>query len=443
MNIVKPPVVVIQSEIVNKPQEVILPNETISTSTVSTTVTTSNTNNNSVWNEVKSPMVQPTVTTAPIIEPTTTNDKNVKNEEIVKIDSKSIDKPVDSVIPPSTSTTAAALPVTTSIVTAKLNALHQKNLTNTTQNPIKKPAVPIITKTTTLVPTSTNTFKVVKESEDKAKKPIVPTTTVVPTTIPPVQLVNNKENEVKPTTNNTTNNNNTMSVKPNMTVKPPVPTQLINHNKPPAIITETKPPATVPPVKTNNSPTVSTTSTDKPSDGHVSSVSSIFGFLNPFNKSNPPTPSMVKNSPLVKQNNNSAQKKSAVSTLMTAKPITPPPPTTTTTTVAPVQPQQEDPQYEMDFNDNSDTDDDDRSKDDKFIPDWAKPNNLKEALARQFGLIPGVPPVDPDTIFTEVQTCSLEEIFKKNEGKMGKYSNRTSSARWDFDQLTLFRKKKI
>ena len=45
--------------------------------------------------------------------------------------------------------------------------------------------------------------------------------------------------------------------------------------------------------------------------------------------------------------------------------------------------------------------------------------------------------MDPDAIFGEVHTCSLEEIFGKKEGKCGKYSARTSSAHWDADQLTL------
>jgi hypothetical protein len=44
---------------------------------------------------------------------------------------------------------------------------------------------------------------------------------------------------------------------------------------------------------------------------------------------------------------------------------------------------------------------------------------LKEALDRQNGLL-GEPPFDPDTLFSEVTTCSLEEIFGTIQGKSGK-----------------------
>jgi hypothetical protein len=43
---------------------------------------------------------------------------------------------------------------------------------------------------------------------------------------------------------------------------------------------------------------------------------------------------------------------------------------------------------------------------------------LKDALERQYGLN-GHTPMDPDTIFHEVQTCSLEEIFGCKGGKNG------------------------
>lgn len=66
----------------------------------------------------------------------------------------------------------------------------------------------------------------------------------------------------------------------------------------------------------------------------------------------------------------------------------------------------------------------DDEKEKKFIPEWAKGAQLKEALEKQYGLPsqgrPAGPPVDPDSIFSEVQTCSLEEIFGKREGKFGK-----------------------
>ena len=67
-------------------------------------------------------------------------------------------------------------------------------------------------------------------------------------------------------------------------------------------------------------------------------------------------------------------------------------------------------------------------------------NDKKEALERQYGAN-GHAPIDPDLIFPEVQTCSLEEIFGSKEGKAGQYSKRTSSAKWDHDELTLVEKR--
>jgi alpha-glucosidase (family GH31 glycosyl hydrolase) len=75
----------------------------------------------------------------------------------------------------------------------------------------------------------------------------------------------------------------------------------------------------------------------------------------------------------------------------------------------------------------------------KRVPEWAKGQALREALERQFGLH-GLP-MDPDEIFPEVQTCSLEEIFGIREGKAGLYSKRSSSARWDIDELSLVEKR--
>jgi hypothetical protein len=49
------------------------------------------------------------------------------------------------------------------------------------------------------------------------------------------------------------------------------------------------------------------------------------------------------------------------------------------------------------------------------IPEWARGPQLKAALERQYG-VNGQPPVDPDLIFPEVSTCSLEEIFGMRQG---------------------------
>ncbi len=104
-------------------------------------------------------------------------------------------------------------------------------------------------------------------------------------------------------------------------------------------------------------------------------------------------------------------------------------------------------EYQIDDRDDSDSDDsgtdDEGSKKDKknkMIPDWARGSQLKEALEKQYGLH-GHTPVDPDHIFPEIQSCDLEEIFGKKEGKSGKYSRRTSSAMWDADELTLIEKR--
>lgn len=49
--------------------------------------------------------------------------------------------------------------------------------------------------------------------------------------------------------------------------------------------------------------------------------------------------------------------------------------------------------------------------------------------------------MDPDSIFYEVVSCSLEEIFGQREGLTRKYHNRTSSAHWDADELTIVEKR--
>ena len=96
----------------------------------------------------------------------------------------------------------------------------------------------------------------------------------------------------------------------------------------------------------------------------------------------------------------------------------------------------------------SDSGTDDEDKEDRKknqIPAWARGTELKEALERQFGFHKHIPPVDPDTIFFEVHTCSLEEIFGQKEGRAGdrrEYSKRTSSAKWDSDELSLVEKRK-
>ena len=90
--------------------------------------------------------------------------------------------------------------------------------------------------------------------------------------------------------------------------------------------------------------------------------------------------------------------------------------------------------------DESGTDEETEKDKQKRIPDWARGPLLKDALERQYGLN-GHTAVDPDQIFYEVQTCSLEEIFGVREGRSGAYAKRTSSARWDLDSLSLVEKR--
>lgn len=66
----------------------------------------------------------------------------------------------------------------------------------------------------------------------------------------------------------------------------------------------------------------------------------------------------------------------------------------------------------------SGTDEEAEQEKQQRIPDWARGTQLREALERQYGF-GGHTPMDPDAIFPEVQTCSLEEIFGSKEGKSG------------------------
>lgn len=71
---------------------------------------------------------------------------------------------------------------------------------------------------------------------------------------------------------------------------------------------------------------------------------------------------------------------------------------------------------DRDTDDESGTDDEaEKEKKKKNIPEWASGENLRRALEKQYGL-DGSTPMDPDSIFPEVQSCNLEEIFGKREG---------------------------
>lgn len=74
----------------------------------------------------------------------------------------------------------------------------------------------------------------------------------------------------------------------------------------------------------------------------------------------------------------------------------------------------------------------------KRVPDWAKGPALREALESQFNK---KQKVDPDTIFPEVRTCDLEEIFKSYQAgggaaKKRAYRQRQSTGNWQRDGLS-------
>lgn len=92
--------------------------------------------------------------------------------------------------------------------------------------------------------------------------------------------------------------------------------------------------------------------------------------------------------------------------------------------------------YEISDREDSDSDDSEaeNEKNKKKIPAWAVKDMLLPALEAQYnGCIEGRR-VDPDMIFSEVETCNLEAIFGKKMN--AKYRTRTSSGNWSRDQVT-------
>ncbi len=91
--------------------------------------------------------------------------------------------------------------------------------------------------------------------------------------------------------------------------------------------------------------------------------------------------------------------------------------------------------YEISDREDSDSDDSEteNEKRKKQIPSWAKKDQLYEALEAQYGCLDGRR-LDPDLIFSEVDTCNLEAIFGSKMNT--KYRNRTSSGNWSRDQVT-------
>lgn len=81
-----------------------------------------------------------------------------------------------------------------------------------------------------------------------------------------------------------------------------------------------------------------------------------------------------------------------------------------------------------------------KAAEDAKIPTWAKGAALTNALRRQNGC-DGHVAIDPDSIFDEVTTCNLVDIFGQAGSKKGSYKHRGSSAHWDRDQLTVVEKR--
>jgi len=81
------------------------------------------------------------------------------------------------------------------------------------------------------------------------------------------------------------------------------------------------------------------------------------------------------------------------------------------------------------------SDSDEKNK--KPIPDWARKDNLHNALRIQFAV---GNPIDPDEIFGEIPKPDLEAIFKQKKKKA--YRPRGSSAQWEKDGLNEMEKMK-
>ena len=71
----------------------------------------------------------------------------------------------------------------------------------------------------------------------------------------------------------------------------------------------------------------------------------------------------------------------------------------------------------------------------KQIPNWARSVNLVAALEKQYSTGPDC--IDPDTIFPEVESCNLEEIFDQRKTR---FVRRTSSGNWTNDKVTTMEK---
>lgn len=96
--------------------------------------------------------------------------------------------------------------------------------------------------------------------------------------------------------------------------------------------------------------------------------------------------------------------------------------------------------YEMSDREESESESDsegDESKEHKKIPEWAQKSKLLDALRSQYDNSKEGNKLDPDVIFTEVETCDLEAIFDRTKDR---YKKRTSSGNWTKDRVTVAEK---
>lgn len=90
--------------------------------------------------------------------------------------------------------------------------------------------------------------------------------------------------------------------------------------------------------------------------------------------------------------------------------------------------------YDMSDHENSDSDCSSR-REKKRIPDWARKEQLLNALNHQLTKRD----IDPDALFGEVESCNLEAIFGRDDKKI-RYWKRTSSGNWAHDKATAHEK---
>ena len=80
--------------------------------------------------------------------------------------------------------------------------------------------------------------------------------------------------------------------------------------------------------------------------------------------------------------------------------------------------------------DDEDSDEEKERRAKKPIPNWARGKQLESQLHAQYG---GQERVDPDRIFSEVQSCELDRVFEQSRSR---HRPRGSTGNWLPDRLT-------